>query len=287
MAAARRVLDRLVAPATAGAPEVIRDGAALLVRRGSVLVRVRDAAAPGARDTAQREVAISNLLAGLEVPVVGLVDPDHQPFDVGPFVVTAWRWVAATNRPSAYDLGFVARTLRERTGIVAGAVGRAEPLTAAVEAVAALAADDPEAAFVRERARDLAGPWAEAIAADPLGRSVIHADLHRGNVVWSSAGPLLTDLELAGSGPPSYDAVPTVVAGRRYGAPAAEQAEFLRGFGADPTGWDGFEALVSVYELWVTAWAVGNGHREPAWADEAGRRVATLRDGAAHTWSLH
>ena len=123
--------------------------------------------------------------------------------------------------------------------------------------------------------------------ADPLGRAVVHADLHRGNVVWSSAGPLLTDLELAGSGPPSYDAVPTVVATRRYGAPPVDLVEFLRGFGPDPTAWEGFEHLVAVYELWVTAWAVGNGHRDPAWAAEARRRVATLRDGADHTWSLH
>ena len=44
---------------------------------------------------------------------------------------------------------------------------------------------------------------------------------------------------------------------------------------------------LDVYELWVTAWAVGVRDRDAAWATEAATRVATLRDGSDATWRLH
>ncbi len=105
---------------------------------------------------------------------------------------------------------------------------------------------------------------------------------------WSRlrSGAVLTDLELAGAGPSSYDAAPAVVAVDRYGAATTELDAFLDAFGADPRHWSGFATFVSVYELWVTAWAVGVRHQDPTWAEEATRRVATLRDGGSARWTL-
>jgi len=200
---------------------------------------------------------------------------------------------------SPAELGALARRLREQTSFgsarsgqspCVAALPRLDPL-GAVDRVLAAVADDGgpvalDAALLRARAAELAGPFGLAAAADPLGQAVVHGDLHRDNVLTTVDGLLLTDLELVGAGPPSYDAAPAALAVRRYGAPAADLDRFIEGFGADPRGWDGFAALVAVYELWVTAWALGNGHRDPGWAEEAQLRVRTLRDGREGGWSL-
>ncbi|MBX3284676.1 MAG: phosphotransferase [Actinobacteria bacterium] len=281
------VLDHLVDGAArtgADAIEVVRDGAALLLRRNDVLVRVRPAADAA---VAEREVHLAGVLAAAGVPVTELVAPDGQPLAVGSCVVTAWRWAEAPGASTPADLGHLARTLRECTADVALTVPVLDPIEAALGAVAHLPDDDPEAAFVRIHAASLAGAWADAASDDPLGRAVVHGDLHAGNVVASPSGVLLTDLELAGAGPSSYDAAPAVVAQVRYGADDADLDAFLAAFGADPRGWTGFATFTAVYELWVTAWAVGVRHQDPSWAREAARRVATLRDGAEEPWTLH
>lgn len=276
------MLDRLLPASSLGPDTIVRDGGALLLRRGGVLVRIR----PGSdADVSGHEVVMARVLGSLMVPVTPLLDEPDQPWTVDGFAVSAWRWVNHGAAVSHHDLGYLARTLRERSAVSAGVVPRFDPLGAVRRVVAELGADE-HATFVRRRAAELEEPYAEAAATDPLGRAVVHGDLHRDNVVWAALGPLLTDLELSGSGPPSYDAAPVVVAHRRYGSPEAEVTDFLKGFGTDPRSWPGFEVMVSVYELWVTAWAVGNRHRNESWAEEAALRVASMRDGRDLTWSL-
>lgn len=124
--------------------------------------------------------------------------------------------------------------------------------------------------------------------ADPAGVAIVHGDLHRDNVVAGPAGPLLTDLELAGAGPPSYDAAPAVVAVERYGADPATLDAFVTALGQDPREWTGFGTCVSVYELWVTAWAVGVRRPvSPELAAEATRRVTSLVLHDHEPWHLH
>jgi hypothetical protein len=281
-AAGAEVLGRLAGPGS-GPDTIVRDGVALLVRRGDVLVRVRPVED---RSTAEREVLLAGTLHDLGVPVTELVARHDQPWTVDTCVVTAWRWVEATGAAGPADLGALARTLRERAAQVTLTLPTLEPLAVILGAVAGLPADDPEARFVRERAAALAEPFADADSDDPLGRSLVHGDLHADNVVVGPAGPLLTDLELAGVGPATYDAAPAALAVRRYGHGSDSLDSFLAAFGADPRGWAGFATFVAVFELWATAWAVGVRSQDPAWAAEAARRVAALRDGADVPWTL-
>lgn len=276
------MLELLVGPAD-GPDTTVRDGAALLVRRRGVLVRSRPA---GDQATAEREVLLAATLADAGVPVTALVEGEQQPWAVDGCVVSAWRWTDASAEAGPADLGGLARTLRERTASPASSLPPLDPLGAVTAAVAHLAADDPGAVFVRDRAATLAGPFADAAIDDPLGRSLVHGDLHADNVVVGPAGPLLTDLELSGSGPASYDAAPAALAVRRYGADPSTFDTFLAAFGADPRGWAGFATFVAVFELWATAWAVGVRSQDPAWAAEAARRVAALRDGVDVAWTL-
>jgi len=263
--------------------ELVRDGAALLLRRGDRLVRVRTG---DGLAVAEREVHLAAVLEDVGVPVTTLVGRASQPWFVEGCIVTGWRWSEGSGDVAPSGLGALARELRERTPDAIVGVPVLDPIEAVLGAVTHLPADDAEAAFVRARAADLAGHWAAAAADDPLGRAIVHGDLHSGNVVPGPDGLLLTDLELSGAGPSSYDAAPAVVAVERYGSSPTDLDQFLAAFGFDPRAWSGFATFVSLYELWVTAWAVGVRHQDPTWADESARRVATLRDGEHHRWHL-
>lgn len=264
---------------------MVRDGLSLLVRRGGVVVRVRPR---GLEPVAAREVAVARLLAHAGVPSTPLVEPEAQPWRIDGSVVTAWRWVDAVDEAGPTALGALAGELRRRTaGASALDVPRFDPIAAIGSVVSHLPADDDQAGAVLALARELGPRWLGVADADPAGITVVHGDLHRDNVVVAADGPLLTDLELAGSGPPSYDVAPAVVAVERYGADPATLDAFLVALGDDPRGWDGFATCVAVYELWVTAWAVGVRHRSPELAQEAARRVASLAGEADHRWHLH
>lgn len=265
-------------------PVVVRDGAALLVRSSSVLVRVRPA--PAGIDVARREVDLAALLCDHGVAVTPLAAPAGQPWEIEGSVVTAWHWVDAVASATPTQLGELARSLRDRTATAATGAALCEPIEAILSAVAHVPDGDRDGDFVRRRVEELAPQWADAAGDDPFGRAIVHGDLHAGNVIVGSDGPMLTDLELSGSGPASYDAAPAVVAVTRYGAAPASLEAFVAALGTDPRPWPGLATFVAVYELWGAAWAVGVRHLDPRWASEATRRVESLRDGADHRWSL-
>lgn len=272
------VLHRL---ATTGPREIVRDGASLLVHRGDVLVRVRTGEGG---HVAEREVALARRLLEDGVPVTPLVG-DAQPWTIEGWAVTAWRWCPPVRDAGPDDLGALARLLRERTADGGPeSLGRFDPLGHVLDVVAGC--DGPNAAFVAERAEALREPFSRASAEDPLGDCVVHGDLHRENVIVTEDGPVLTDLEMGGWGSASYDLAPAMVAVRRYGATTDGLDRFLEAAGSDPRDWPGFGALVDVFELWVTAWAVSVADRRDDWAAEADLRVATLRDGVDRTWRL-
>lgn len=176
-----------------------------------------------------------------------------------------------------------------RTRTAAGGAGDLatfDPVAHVDTITADLDSNEPDVAYIRSLITSLREPFDEAVAVDPLGHGVVHGDLHFGNVVVAEEGPLLTDLELGGWGGASYDTAAAVVAVRRYGAPEGGLERFIDAAGADPREWPGFATYVAVYELWLVAWAVSVAHRKPAWATEAAKRVASLRDGTGEIWQL-
>jgi len=282
-AAAVKVLDRINASATP--PELVREGLSLLVRQDRVLVRSR---LRSEEPVAAREVEVGRALAEAEVPVVPLVGGRGQPWIVDGCVVTAWRWEEVAGVPTPADLGGLARSLRERTvGTHVFDVPRFDPLSAIRNAVAPVAIGDPQGDFVRRRAQELSADWARIADRDPAGTVIVHGDLHLDNVLLTASGPLLTDLELAGAGPCSYDTAPAVVMVERYGADPATLEDFVAAQGNDPRSWSGFATCLAVYELWVTAWSVGVRDRSPELTAEAAIRVGCLRDQSCESWRLH
>jgi len=261
---------------------VVRDGLSLLVRSGRTLVRVRESSG---EPVALREVEVARALQEADVPAVKLLAGETQPWVNGKFIVTAWQWHEVVRPTTPRDSGLLAKTLRERTANSYG-VPTFDPIGAARNAVAHIRIGDPQGDFVRLRARQLADSWAGVAYSDPAGTVMVHGDLHGDNVLVTSEGPILADLELAGVGPASYDTAPAAVAVKRYGADPSELEQFVEAQQFDPRSWDGFATCIDAYELWVTAWAVGVRERSGELRDEAEIRVSCLRDGLCEPWRL-
>lgn len=280
--AARRVLDRLNSSAS---PLVeVRDGLSLIVRQDEVLVRVRPRSL---EPVALREVEVARALAEAGVRAVPLVAGRGQPWTEDGCVVTAWAWRETVGVARPDDLGRLAAELRTRTvGTYVHEVARFDPLAAIRAAVADTPVGDEQGDFIRRRAQELGSEWARVADVDPQGTSIVHGDLHQDNVLLTAEGAVLTDLELAGAGPCSYDTAPAVVMVERYGADPATLDEFVAAQGHDPRGWPGFATCLAVYELWVTAWAVGVRSASPELAAEAALRVRCLRDRVCEDWTL-
>jgi hypothetical protein len=310
---------------------VLRAGSAVLVGLADldVLVRVDG---PDRVDDAHRQVAVARALATAGVPAIALAVTDDQPVAADAGVLTLWGYVEpVADRATPDQVGHLARQLHDALRPAAPAVGAGtagptagagtagptagagtagptagagtapgvpelDPLAAVdrqLEAAARLGAtSDAELAALRAGIAAARVAWTEVGPADPLGRSLVHGDLHADNVVVGADGPVLADLEVSGWGPPSYDLVPQLVAVERYGADAAGYDRFSAAYGFDVRTWSGASALARTYELWVTAWAVASRTISPEHEDEARRRLRGWLEGpdagpgAGGSWQL-
>src|SRR5699024_11069277 len=148
------------------------------------------------------------------------------PAPIDGWSVTAWREIPGVDPEGAAvdaaTLGALAARLHRATGgLDPRGVVECDPLGAALAqpggAIPVGRTSDHELGILRRAATRLEGVWQEAVDdAHRHGGAVLHGDLHGGNVVIGRDGPVLVDLELAGWGPPAYDAAPTLAFVRWY-----------------------------------------------------------------------
>jgi aminoglycoside phosphotransferase (APT) family kinase protein len=227
---------------------------------------------------AERQVLVARALDERDVPAVRLAGLAVQPVRTAVGAITFWEreeLVPAPVEPVAVAL----LAHRLHAAFRDAAAHRDLPVLDPLRAVrdqldrARSTSGDDEVTVLADVATRLSSAWDRVVEADPAGTTLVHGDLHGHNVLSTTRGPVLGDLELAGTGPASYDLVPQLVLVRRYGAPMAGYEAFARAYGWDVRTWEGHVALAEVYELWVTAWAVGNRHRSARHAEEAARRL--------------
>jgi hypothetical protein len=271
----------------------------LLVSPGAqVMFRVDDQVPA---DRVERQVAVASLLQHCGVPAVHLAGGPRQPVVVGdPAVaVSAWHLEELTDAPvGAGELGGLARQLHAISADDAEhlQVPPFEPFVAIAEQLATAARvgatgpDDLELlAGLNGR---LAAAWPAAVAdaagSTAAGLGVVHGDLHAGNVLATTRGLVVADLELAGIGPVAYDLVAVVVAVERYGAPVSTIDDFAAGYGHPIPAAAHHGVLRDTYELWLTAWAVANRHVDDDHDREARARLARWHHPAGDipVWTL-
>lgn len=268
--------------------KVLRCASATIVElpRAGVIARVERAAS---ERCAERLVRSALHFERCGAPVVRLVRPELQPIRSPDGFVTLWTKLEPTAETlSDVALGELLGRLHACAKDPPDDLPRLTPHATLSDWLDTPDAGISEAEVATVRARMSATISRDELAAldDPLGRVLLHGDVHGDNVILTVDGPRLIDLELAGVGPASWDLVPMGLAVRRYGMAEERFAALVRGYGADPRGWSGFRELVDLYELQVVSWSIMTSGRSTEMAEEAQRRVDTYLGRAEHRWML-
>lgn len=264
----------------------VRSSVHVELPRAGVVARVEG---PGDEEIARRQVDAARVFADHGAPVAELVRPEVQPLLIEGCAVTLWRRLRAIGRPSPETLGRATRAIHEATrSSPPPDLPSLDPFGRIYEHLAwpSLWSGSDELGALRDKADEFVVAWREAIHGDPLGRVLLHGDVHADNAVMTERGLILIDLEDTAVGPASWDFVPLAVGVDRYGVPSADYRDFVAGYGAEPGNWAGHELMCRVYELAVTAWAIRCSGDSEQMAKEASVRVATLLGRGREPWTL-
>lgn len=270
-------------------------GARVIRRSNAVLVELPAADAVARVEVrpehAARQREVARAFAELGAPTMRTLDATDA---AEPERVTLWERLREGPPMSRAELGGLARELHGRSPASLRALPTLDPFEEIEHCLrrlpAWLGAETRRA--LEARAQRLQAAWREDLLQDPLGRRLIHGDVHRQNVMWRGDRRVFVDLEWAGVGPASWDLVPQAVHVRRYGCPMPEYEAFLRTFGVDPAAWSpwtpswpGFARFCEVYELICVVWTLANCDAAPRFIPEARIRLASL-SGGEETWTL-
>jgi len=198
------------------------------------------------------EARLAQFLAAEGAPVAPLSDEvDPGPHTEGGFAITFWRWI--DHDPARADPVAAGRSLHELHSVLERYPGEL-PTCDRLDEVRRLFAELGLGELLDFASR-----------LEPLDGRPLHGDAHLSNVLWSTDGPLWSDLENACRGPVEYD-----LACLRYrGLPEAETA--IAAYGDHGN----IDAVMPLLALQLAAWTqlVVERSDDPAHHAEAQRRI--------------
>jgi aminoglycoside phosphotransferase (APT) family kinase protein len=258
------------------------ENALYLLARPPVVVRI--ARTMDFWDDAVKEVEVSRWLARHGFPAARVCDVP-QPVEARGRPVTFWRYVAGRTG-SRGDVSSLGRLLRRLHAVPPPAGFRLPParILDRVEGrieLAPVPAEDKD--FLLGRCEQLKGELSRL--AFPLPPAVTHGDAHVNNIIIGGGRPVLIDFERFAWGQPEWDLAVTATEHRTAGWwTDAEYRAFVDAYGYDVTRWDGFDVLRRTNEIKMTTWIMQDFRESAAKAAEYGRRLRTIRTGAAGDW---
>ncbi|MEV0150001.1 MULTISPECIES: aminoglycoside phosphotransferase family protein [unclassified Nonomuraea] len=276
--AARAVLD--IASRRAGLDpsraELMRLGENALYRLpGGVIARI---ARPGQLAAAAREVAVARWLEANEVDAVQALPGIDQPVEVDGRAVTWWRELPPHRNGTALEVAGALRRLHDLP-LPDFELGHLDPFVRLEDRIdRAVTLDLADRDWMWQRLTELQDRYA-SLPERLLSASVVHGDAWIGNVVGTEDGRVvLLDLERCSVGPPEWDLVSTAVKAYTLAGISVEDYQaFVKVYGYDVTGWDGFEILRDIREFRMTCMAAQVAAENPARHDEVMLRLACLR----------
>jgi hypothetical protein len=243
---------------------------------GNVVVRIARA---GQWKAAVREILVARWLADNGVSAVRAL-PTEQPVEAAGRPVTFWVELPAHEAGNVMDVVTLLKQLHPLP-VPDLPLDRLDPFVRVPERIeAATSLSEDDRAWLRNRHVELRERWEHR--PHGLPECVVHGDAWVGNVVRTTAGPVMLDFERASVGPPEWDLVSTAVKMTTTGAvTAAEYAEFCAVYGTDVTQWEGYDLLAGARELRMTTYAAQHAATRSQWQAEAQYRVDCLRGRAA------
>ena len=126
------------------------------------------------------------------------------------------------------------------------------------------------------------GDWRTRVT----GRVVCHGDVHPGNVVQTTDGPVLLDWDLSCHAPTAWDHATVMTWPRRWGGEKTMYADFAEGYGTSLVGDPLAESLATMRDVVATLMRLRAGRTSPSAAAEAERRLQYWRgDADAPIWT--
>jgi phosphotransferase family enzyme len=254
------------------------DDPEVLSSRGNVLVHLRPAPAVARVATLTawtrsdpfrwlaREVAVAGYAAANGGPVVAptaLADPG--PHWSNGLAVSLWTFVPPSReRPASAEFGVALARLHLAAAGFPGELPVLAPLRAQIsDALAALEREHVLEPGVLAALRDR---HAEILAElDDVSRPelVLHGDAHPGNLLWSTAGWLWSDLEETCTGPRAFD-LAVLVRGQNADDTATALAAYADVTGEPLPGPEGLAWFDWARALEGAVWTLGMAHQYPA-----------------------
>ena len=227
--AATRVGERAARAWSLSDPVVLRIGMNAILRCGDVVLRV-------AVPTAPAEVSIA-LAHELRSRGISVAQPAHDGvFAEGEYAVTAWEYVESSGEPTDWSaVGEMVAAVHE---IPTAALPAGLPLPSPcdlpwwehdqlLDEVAEMI-DDRALVGIRA-AIDRHSDWDDFDGSDD--NVLCHGDVHPGNVIMTSSGPVLIDWDLLCVGPRGWDHAPLMTWTERWGGAPGIYEAFAAGYG--------------------------------------------------------
>ena len=229
---------------------------------------------------ARQTVAVARWLESAGYPAVRAIDVD-QPLVINGHAVTFWE-ALSDEYATIEEVADVFARLHKLTAPASLHLSELEPFA---DADKRLAGSDWLSPDEREYMTSELGRLREEYARLDfvLPRGVIHGDANIGNVLHDRNGkPTVIDLDDFCTGPREWDLIQTALYTDRYGWHTREQYEsFVRVYGYDIMRWPGYPVLADIREFIQVTWMVQKAGESKQTADEARKRLNTLRTGAS------
>lgn len=263
-------------------PVLLRHGMNVIFRCRDVVIRV---ARPSVHASCSIELAAT--LAAHDIPVVPAARPDV--VQANGLSATAWVFVPSSGEPVDWRaVGAIVRRVHAISPAdLPSAVPTPSPATFPWWDFERLLGEvgarlDPAARSGIDAALERWTGWSDW---EPAAAVLCHGDVHPGNVIMASGGPIVIDWDLLCVAPPGWDHAPLMTWSERWGGDRGIYEAFADGAGGSRRGdarADGFAELRLVA---ATLMRVKAGMADPAARPEADRRLAYWRgDEDAPVW---
>ncbi|GLW35241.1 aminoglycoside phosphotransferase family protein [Actinoplanes regularis] len=263
--------------------ELIRAGENTLFRLpGGIVARVTRA---DQIQTARKETRVSRWLQERGIPVVEILPDLAQPIEVGNRAVTFWRELPPHQEGSIQQVADILRQIHTLQPPPDLQLPPLAPFVRLEQRIAeATVLDDADRKWLLRHLAELQQRYANLPAGLPA--AAVHGDAWGGNIVDTSDGPVVLDLERFAYGPPEWDLTSIAVDHVTFATMSAtEWTAFCQQYGHDVTEWPGYPVLRDARELRKVTFAAQMANQFPWLKNQALYRLACIKgEKGARPW---